>query len=565
MTRFAAVATFDRPVNRAVVDALARSANVIATAEELAIAGDARLDGRSSGDLDAILDAYRDRGERCVDQLHGVFSFAIWDPSRRMLFCARDRFGQRPFYYGHVSGALVVTNTLPALLDLVSNDLDDEAVGDFLIHGLTVDARRTAYRAISRLPPAHRLIASADGIRIERYWSFPIADRPRALRERDAVAELRHHLDVAVKDCARGKVVISMSGGIDSTSVAASLKRSGIAARAVTSVWDELIPDEERAAASIAAQALDLPIDFHVCDRYRLFERWEDPAVRGYEPRDEPLSVVFHDFMRMAAERGEVLLGGWGGDCALCASKQYFFDLLRSGRWLRFLLEGGRYAATRHHLPPLLLRSRMLRAVGMRKDPEGPEWLRPELRVRWNEKTPLLDARAHPWRPEAFAGVMQASWPTIFESFDGGVTRQAIDFAAPFYDVRLLEFLFSLPPMPFFANKDIAREALRGEVPDAIRERPKRTLRGDPSAVLSRSETESWIAIVEHSHALDRFIDRRILCNDLRRDDRGHSESTAVSLARWLRHYDEQQRRRSLHTGSQALPAAAPDGVRIDA
>jgi len=510
--------------------------------ETLSIAGDAR-------DLEAILDAYREHGERCVDFVQGVFSFAIWDPARRQLFCARDRFGQRPFYYARVDDALVATNTLPALLDEVDDDLDDEILGDFLIYGLAVDARRTVYKAISRLPPAHRLIArSADDVRIERYWSFPIADRPRKIRERDAVAEFQHHLDAAVRDCARGKVVISMSGGIDSTSVAASLKRNGIEAQAVTSVYDEIIPDEERAAAATAARALEMPITFHVCDRYRLFERWDDFAVRGYEPRDEPLSAVFHDFMRIAAEQGTTLLGGWGGDSALCASKQHFFDLLRHGHGLTFLRDGITYAATRRRLPPLLLRSRMLRAAGLRKPEEGPAWLRADLRARWNEPVPVLHDLMHPWRQEAFAGVMAASRPSIFDSFDAGVTRQPLEFAAPFFDLRLLEFLFSLPPMPHFAAKDIAREALRGAVPESIRMRPKRTLRGDPVAVLRGAETERWIAVVERAPRLDRFIDRRILCNALRSDVRGEGEVAAVSLGVWLRLYDE--RRRSLQAGS---------------
>src|SRR6185295_15123631 len=95
--------------------------------------------------------------------------------------------------------------------------------------------------------------------------------------EREAAETFRELLVAAVKERATGPVVVSMSGGLDSTAVAAALVHAGahVAAnvRALTAVWDELIPDEERAASAIAATHLGIPIEFQPCDRYVPFER----------------------------------------------------------------------------------------------------------------------------------------------------------------------------------------------------------------------------------------------------------------------------------------------------
>ena len=442
----------------------------------------------------------------------------------------RDPFGIRPLYYTLHGGELQVSNALPPLLELVPRDLDQEALAEFMVYGFPVDPERTVYAHIKRVPPAHRLIAGADGVRIERYWSFPIRDEPLKIRERDAVELFREHLKTAVQDLARGPVVVSMSGGIDSTSIAAMLSHIGADVRALTAVWDELIPDEERRFAGAAARALGVPIDFQVCDRYQPFERWDEPAVRGFTPSHEPFSAAFHDFMAMAAQRGSILMGGWGGDPLLATSHSYFYDLLRGGRWLRFASDAIHYAATRRRLPPLLLRSRL----PWRKTVDvAPAWLLPPLRERWHEPAPSLDPRTHPYRPEAFRALMSSAWPAVFESYHS----DSIEFAAPFFDVRLLELAFSLPPMPHFAGKDVLRQAMRGLLPDEVRLRPKTPLRGDPLNVVFPRVREQWIAAIDACDELDAFVDRRILRQELRRGTTTHvrQHAHAVALAEWLR------------------------------
>jgi asparagine synthase (glutamine-hydrolysing) len=217
----------------------------------------------------------------------------------------------------------------------------------------------------------------------------------------------------------------------------------------------------------------------------------------------------------------------------LATSRSYFFELLRRGRWLRFGSEAARFGITRRALPPLLLRSRFLRAIGVHSNRDTPpRWLRPHLRERWHEPMPSTDPRVHPYRPDAFRAIHSSAWQAVFESYDHG----SIEFAAPFFDTRLLEFVFSLPPMPHFANKDLLRQAMRGWLPDAVRLRPKTPLRGDPLAVLWPEIAPNFAGMIDACDELERLVDKRILLEDLRSGSSAHvrHQAHAVGLAYWL-------------------------------
>jgi asparagine synthase (glutamine-hydrolysing) len=434
----------------------------------------------------------------------------------------RDPFGLRPLYYARHGGALHVSHALPPLLELVPHELDEESLADFIIHGFPADPQRTMFKHIARVPPAHRL--TADG-RIERSWSLPIRDTPLRIGAREAAETFRELLVAAVRERARGPVVVSMSGGLDSTSVAAALVHAGADVRALTAVWDELIPDQERAVSTIAAKHLRIPIDFQPCDRYQPFARRET-----FEPNPEPYSAAFHDFMALAAERGSVLMGGWGGDPLLATSRSYLFDLLRRGRWLRLASEAGRFALTRRQLPPLLVRTNL----GLHKNRDTPPaWLLPHLHERWHAPMPATDPRTHPYRPEAFRAIHSSAWQAVFESY----AQHPIEFEAPLFDTRLVEFALSLAPMPHFAGKDLLRQAMRGWLPDEVRLRPKTPLRGDPLAVVWPRLSAQWVGTIDACESLDQYVSRRKLREELSSGSQMHvrHQAHAVALAQWLR------------------------------
>jgi asparagine synthase (glutamine-hydrolysing) len=444
-------------------------------------------------------------------------------------------------------GAVLVTNNLPTLLDIpgLADDLDDAAVADFLLFGRNLHAERTTFARISRVPAAHSLIVTAQGQQLRRYWSIPMRDPPRRIAERDAQAEFREVLTKAVMDRVRAdRIVISLSGGLDSNAVAATLTRQRTAGvSALTTVWNELFVDEEGRFAKMAADRYGIPIEFHVADRCEAFEGWDDRRVRGLEPTDEPCTALFHTFVAAAVAKGRVILTGEGGDPALYTSHDYFFNLLKRMRWLRFLRDAMSFATTRRQRPPLLLRSQLRLAMGRRRTPSYPGWIAPELearlhlRDRWDEIYGPPRPPVHPYRAGAWHLIDSATWARTFEANDAGATGKPLEWSSPYFDVRLIELLFSLPPMPHFANKDIVRQGLRGWIPDELLRRKKTPLPTDPSAVRFEQTAPKWLKTVELAHGLDNWVKRPTLCEAVRKGGSQYlfsQQAFAVSLALWL-------------------------------
>jgi len=195
--------------------------------DDVWIAADARIDGGENTESTAgerILRAYEQWGETCVDHLIGDFAFAIWDKRLRRLFCGRDHFGVKPFFYARVGNSFIFGNTLNVLrLDRrVSDELNEGAVNDYLDHGLNQDLASTIFRDVNRLPAAHALSLANGSISTRCFWTPTVKREIRFREQREYVERFDELLTTAVKDRLRtDRVSISMSGGLDSTSLAA--------------------------------------------------------------------------------------------------------------------------------------------------------------------------------------------------------------------------------------------------------------------------------------------------------------------------------------------------------
>jgi asparagine synthase (glutamine-hydrolysing) len=267
--------------------------------------------------------------------------------------------------------------------------------------------------------------------------------------------------------------------------------------------------------------------------------------VRGWEPTDEPCTLPFFDFVRRAASHARVVLTGEGGDPLLYASHDHFFRLLTRLRWVRLLSESIGYAITRRRRPPLNLRSQLQLAFGHTPGlPPYPAWIdrdlerRLDLRARWSEVLATGGPRRHAYRHDAWRILDSPAWSRQFEASDPGTSGQPLEWLSPYLDVRVVEFLFTLPPMPYFANKDLVREAMRGWMPEAIRTRPKTPLSGDPAAIRFAGAPLPWLEAIENGGEHDRYVDRRVLCSAIRESGTTQYQSSqqafAVSLALWL-------------------------------
>lgn len=522
------------------------------------ITADARVDGRAelrrelggervagldtATDVELILHAYRRWDTGCVDHLLGDFAFAISDGPKRRLFCARDHFGVKPFFYARVRNAFVFSNTLNCLRlhPGVSDTLNEVAIGDFLLFWQNQNPATTTFVDIQRLPGAHFLTWSADRLSVSRYWSLPVDGHIRYKRSSDYVDRFKEILRMAVDDRLRTtRVAVEMSGGLDSTSIAATAKEM-LARRgepfdlcAYSFVYDRLIPDRERHFSGLAAQALAIPIDYLAADDYPLFE----PDAKAGGSISEPYylfqqAAANADFYRMVAAHSRVLLTGWDGDALLSESpKLYFRELVKKGELAELAAGLGWFIGVKHTLPPMGIRTWVKRKLGRYPVRSMyPSWIDPtfaariELRARWTqynaERRPT-----HHTRPRTSTMLCVPNWWALFERYDAGVTGLPIDARHPLIDRRLVEYVLAIPPVPWSIAKHVLRVAMVGTLPDAVRLRPKTGLAGNPAVELLRGSGRHW---------LDEFEPSAKLANYVRRDSVPRIAGNGNSDGLWL-------------------------------
>jgi asparagine synthase (glutamine-hydrolysing) len=436
-----------------------------------------------------ILSAYKKWGEDCVKHLFGDFAFAIWDDREQRYFCARDHFGVKPFYYTYIDNTFAFSSSLNELrLDpRVSNTLNEIAIGDYLLFGVNQDLSTTIFKDIHRLPPGHTLTVANGSITKRRYWTPEPSTEIRFRDPESYVERFSELLSLAVSDrVGDERVAISMSGGLDSTSLAAVARNLNKEVHAFTVVYDDLIPDEERHYSTVAADHLGIPITHLAADRYSLFDEQTPGEMDQPEPfQISPLTGQFNDLLRLCAGFSTVALTGYDGDA--------FMSLPQPSR-----LRG--------------VRKTIKRLVGKRApDLVLPEWIdesfakRTDLPERWNKPS------VNPASPE------NPIWTALFEGYDPNSTKLNLEVRHPFIDVRLVEFLSAIPVQPWRINKHILRLAMKDKLPPAVLDRQKTPLAGDPALQLVRRGSVRCLESFEVSPQLRAFVNlnrRRSLADE---------------------------------------------------
>jgi asparagine synthase (glutamine-hydrolysing) len=268
---------------------------------------------RSGTDTEVVLHAYAEWGGACLARLHGIFAFALFDATRQTLLLARDRLGVKPLYFWQRGDELLVASEVRALLasGLVKRELDDAGLASFLALGAAQEPS-TMIRDVRALPPGHSATWADGRLTLRRYWAPGPAAEVGSRRE--AASRLRVLLAESVERQLVSDVPVGafLSGGLDSTTVVALMRRAGAPAHSVSVVFPQ--PEYcESAYARHAARALTAP-HHEVCV--------DGDAARSLVPAalaamDQPTIDGVNTYIAAGAARGlglKVALSGLGGD-----------------------------------------------------------------------------------------------------------------------------------------------------------------------------------------------------------------------------------------------------------
>src|SRR5919202_1151113 len=269
----------------------------------------------TSSDTEVILRAYREWGEGCLDRLRGMFAFALWDEETQTLFCARDRFGIKPFYYAVVGDVLYFASEVKALLPfLPSIEIDLEGLKDYLTFQFCL-AGKTLFKGVHELLPGHFLRVRNGTVETRRYWEVyfePDFDHTPQFYERRVKELLAESITLHLRsDVPVGSYV---SGGLDSgivSSLAATEHGPGMLG--FTGRFPMPGYDESRYARDLAAERGFELHELEVTPEH-FVERMEDVVYHLDQPVAGPGSFPQFMVSELASRYRKVLLGWQGGD-----------------------------------------------------------------------------------------------------------------------------------------------------------------------------------------------------------------------------------------------------------
>lgn len=450
----------------------------------------------SNSDTEVLLAAYGRWGEACFGRLNGMFAIALFDPRRRRLVCARDRFGEKPLLFAALPGLFAFASEYKALLSLaqVGQDVDELTLMRFLHRpnsGLD-DGRTTAFPAISQLLPGETLVLDLDSLdwSVSRYWNLERDTALAGIGMAEAAARFRDLLTDSIRLRLRSDVPVGscLSGGLDSGSIIC-LARKLLGDDAPYHVFTGRFPGtkaDEWEFARLTAEANGAIVHQTEPDAAGFLADLPDFAWANELPVGSASQYAQYRVFQLAKETGvTVLLDGQGADEILGGYEQYFAPYLQS------LPDGERVAeeaAIRARYPagldsphqalskslPLWLRHRLASWGGRGSDLLF--GLAPDLAGRVAEANAVPPA-PQGWPPLSAAlarDSFQAHLPVLLRYGDRNSMAHSREVRLPFCDHRIAEFALSLDPrllMGEAQTKRLLREAMKGILPEKVRTR----------------------------------------------------------------------------------------------
>lgn len=471
-------------------------------------------------DTEVVLAAYQEWGSACLDKFNGMWAFAIYDKKTKEVFCARDRFGIKPFYYQYTDNQFLFASEITPILKISKEKpkAEMQSVFDYLVFNRTDQTEDTFFENIKKLQHGHCFTINDSGLKIFQWYSLrdnlkaPFINADELREYFNSSIQLRLRSDVPVGVC--------LSGGIDSSAITSTL-----------------IKDFDKkdlhtfSAVYKAGQSGDESHFIHIYDSQlknmhlitptavTLFEDLTDFVRCHAEPLPSTGPYAQYKVMQLASKHVVVTLDGQGADEEL-AGYHYFYgfffkDLLKKFQMLSLLKEIYYYLLTQHSVYGLMTFAYFLLPKKMKSElrVKNAGYIKPEFADAWQKSNSIAgnlygSASLH----DALLNHFEYKLEHLLKWEDRNSMHFSIEARVPFLDYRLVEKIMSTPAELLInegMTKYLLREAMRDTLPEVIRMRKDKVGFSTPQDEWFRSEL--WQALVNDILESSSFADRNII------------------------------------------------------
>jgi asparagine synthase (glutamine-hydrolysing) len=543
---------------------------------------------KSRSDTEAIVHAYEQYGDACVEHLRGMFAFAIWDRRRKRLLIARDRLGVKPLYFHQSGRFLAFASEIKSLLQIpgVSRSVSPDALEAYFTLRY-VPGPQTMFNGISKLQPGHFLVLDESGVHIRKYWDIEYR-KDEGISPEDYLSRFEELLEesVRLRLVAEVPLGVFLSGGLDSSAILAVMSKLRGRERIKTfSVGYDVPAGQEDSVnefeyARLAAKTFGA--EHH---EFKLTaEDFRDSLTDLVWYLDEPLAddscIPLYFIARLARKHITVVLSGEGADEILAGYGIYKRMLAIDAAYQRFprltpwvarsaasLFSG--QVSQRYARWAGLPMAQRYRGVSMGMPPE----LRGQLLGRYGEATAvdtafqacfqtvperdalnrMLYADAKIWLPDDL--LLKADKMTM---------ANGLELRVPFLDHKLVEFAATLPDnlkLKRSTGKYLLRRAMKNVLPDQIINRPKKGF-PVPTESWLRGELKEFVhdTLLGSDAACHSYMDVRVIQRIVNEHERGTENRrqeiwTLLIFEIWHKLFIDQKHVRSAGKPDRAQPS----------
>ena len=452
---------------------------------------------RTGTDTEVIMNSYIEWGEDCLSRFNGMWGIALYDMRKNILFCTRDRFGVKPFYYYKDDKVFVFGSEMKSLIEYFKKDpsfekrVNKEIAFDYFVNNFTEHTGNTFIHGIKNLPPSHLIKIQGNDFNVRKYFDIEVnkelgkynqqkfegTERKFSELIYDSV-KLRLRSDVAVGTCLSGgldsSAVVSIINKILTDSTESNKQQTVNRQKTFSAVYDDASIDERK---FIEEMIKETNCDSHYVfpDKADLFSDIDNFIFQLDEPIGGTSPYAQWNVMRLARQNNvTVLLDGQGADESLGGYEVYFgflyANLFRQGNYLQLMLE-----LSKNFQKGIEISRRGYKYYvnSKNKNTSSPvsKFYNQDFLNNYSGKSILEYRTSDNLNQKLYEDLSKYILPSLLRFEDRNSMKFSIESRTPFLDYRIIKFLFETEGIYKIHNgfsKWILRNSMNSKMPDNI-------------------------------------------------------------------------------------------------